>query len=441
VGPRGAWLVACRQGKAPRLELTAGSGSAEAIDDLLGWDPTGQFVVVREAGSAWLREIATGTSVNLAELDFDDRDDTLDNRQHRALAFDPRGELLAYVRRGKRPRIALRELATGKEHEVTGVPGEPWRIAWNASGETLVVSTVSEDTTKNGQLDSPVRTRKGPRTTCSGLLPRFRATAETGDRPTSVLISRDGALVRPAPGFVLPFGTAYVSRSADGALALERPGARQTLADAECGGRVVLSDPSRNLVLVACTNDKVKPKRLGLELVGPGYRQELGLMIQSLALDRWPEAPLRLLPLYPGSDTLLLDLDTKQLVPLKPGDRVLTTSGTFALVRRERRLLWVDATSGAETTLLGEIEPFAGLVVEGSMVAVGRLVVDAASGRVLGSVSGRPLALTPAGEALVAEGGAPSAEAYARGPLRWHAPTPLPAPAPTPVATKEKTAK
>ena len=423
VGASGAWLVFCRQGGVPHPELVLGSGAPEALDDLLAWDATGRFVVLRRGNGVWLIDVESNLSTNLGELGFDDRDDVLDYRQHRALAFDPRGEILAYVRRRERPELVLRTLATGQEQIVAGTSGEPWRFAWDTSGDTLVVSSVAPDPV-SGRTTFPVRLRRGPRLACSGLLPHFHVNPDTGERPATTLVSRDGLTLRPAPDFAAPFGDGYVARGTDGALALVGTKSRQVLADAECGGRVLFADPLRGLLLVTCTNDKLRPKRVGVELVGVRYRQDLGVVVQSLALDRWPDVPERLVPLYPGSDVLLVDLDTRKTVPLTPGDRVLATSGEFALVRRDKALVWFDTTRGADTLLTSALAPFAGLVVQGSFVAVGSLVVDARAGRVRGSVPGRPLALAQDGAALVAEGGAPSATAFARGPLRWHLPTP-----------------
>lgn len=424
MGAGGGWLVVCRQNGAPRLELAVNGRSLEPVDDLLAWDETGEFVVVRRAGVVWLVDVATHARTNLSELGFDDRDDVLDFRQHRALAFDPRGELLAYVRKNHGNTVVLRTLATGAEQVVPSSAGEPWRLAWEGSGATLVVQNVPEDPARPGHADFPVHQRKGARLACSGLLPHFHVSADSGIRPSAVLVARDGASVRAAPDFALPFGEDYVARAADGALSLVRAGKRWPLADAECGGRVLMADPTRSLLLVSCTNDKVRPKRVGVELVGPGFRQELGVTVQSMALDRWPETPARLVPLYPGSDVLLVDLDARRTLPLRPGDRVLATSGGTALVRRDKALVWVDAVRGSETQLFDGIPPFAGLVAYGSLVAVGSLVVDVAAGRVLGTLPGRPLALTSDGEALVPEGGFRTNDAFARGPLRWRAPIP-----------------
>lgn len=431
--PTGTWLAFCRQGAARReLELVVGEKKSEVIDDLLAWDPSGRFLVVRREGVPTLVDAVTESSVDLRALGFDERDDVLDERQHRALAFDPRGELLAYVRRRTKGELVLRTLVTGEERVVAGFPGEPWRMKWDATGTTLVVSSIVEDSTRNGALDFPVKLRKNPRVACSSLLPRYHIGVEIGDRPTTVLVARDGTTATRADDFAVPFGSGYIARGGDGSLRVVRGGSRLPLADAECLGRVLFADPLRDLALVSCTNDKPPPdargnkppKRVGVELVGVGYRQELGVIVQPMALDRWPDAPDRLVALYPGPDTLLVDLETRSTRFLRPGDRVLVTSGTRALVRREKTVLLVEAMTGEETGLVPGVEPFAGLVGAGPYAAVGKTLLDAATGSAVGTLPGRPLALTPNGDALIAEGGAPSADQFARGPLRWHRATP-----------------
>ena len=425
----GGWVAICHPGATPpRPELIRGEHGAEPIDDLLAWDQAGRWVVTREHGKPLLVDVITGDRTDLAALGFDDRDDALDRRPHRALAFDPRGEVLAYVRRRGSTELVLRALPGGEERVVRPLPGEPWRMTWDQNGETLVVSVIAEDTTKNGSLDFPVRRRVAPRLACSGLLPKFRIGSEVGDRPTTVLVSRDTASATLAPDFVVPFGRGFIARGSDGALSLVRGTVRQPLADAECLGRVLVADPSRSLALVSCTNDKPppapngtkRPKRVGVELVGVGYRQDFGVVVQPMALDRWPETPRRLVPIYPGMETMLIDLDQRRAVPLRQGDRVLTTSGPHALVRRERTLVAIDADRGTETSLVPNVEPFAGLVVNGALAAVGATLLDATAARVVGTLPGRPLLLTPSGDALLAEGGTASADAFARGPLRWH---------------------
>jgi hypothetical protein len=81
-----------------------------------------------------------------------------------------------------------------------------------------------------------------------------------------------------------------------------------------------------------------------------------------------------------------------------------------------------DADSDSETQLLADSGRFADVVLAGSVVAIGSRVIDLSQAKLLGNVDGRPLALTREGDVLIADGGAPSAERLARGPLRWRKP-------------------
>ncbi len=373
VGRTGRWIAACvaradtnHDGKLEvtvagdgRLggdalvpELFVGAAPAEPIDDLFGFDPKGRYLVVRQAGHVRLLDTSGGAPVDLGELGLDTRDDVLDYRQHRALAFDPRGELLAYVRRGASPGLVLRELATGRETPVPSLGGEVWRLAWDGRGDALVAFVMSEDTSGNGRIDFPVALAKEPRLRCQGPIPHFRVASETGDRPSSVVVGRDGQHGPPSQDLALPFGTDRILRSRDGALVLHRGERRIPLSSADCSGRVLAADPDRQLLLMACSG-KVS-FRAKVELVGPAYRLPLGLELQPLALDRWPEPPARLVPLYPGPDTVLVDLERRRTLATKPGDRVLATLGTRAYLLRGRALVVFDAERGAERVLLDD---------------------------------------------------------------------------------------
>jgi hypothetical protein len=402
-------------------ELVLGGAAPEPIDDLFGVDPEGRYVVVRRGERILLLDAASRSATDLGGLGFDARDDVLDYRSHRSLAFDPRGEILAYVRRGEAPGVVLRTLASGEERIVTGLPGEPWRLTWDGRGDNLVLAVVSEDTTKNGKLEFPARLAKGPRVRCQGPIPRFHVSGDAGDKPVSFVVRRDGQGLARAPELALPFGSSLVTRNADGALFEERGASRIPLASAECAGRVLHSDVERNLLLVACTGGK-NPQKASVELVGAGRRQVLGLELQPLALDRYPEPSVRLVPLYPGADTVLVDLAQRRTLTLKPGDRVLTTLGARAFLLRKNALVVFDADSASERTLIADTGRYPRTLVELPFAVVGSLVLDLAAERVLGSFSGRPLALTRAGEVLVAEGRGPSPDAVLRGPLGYHRP-------------------
>jgi hypothetical protein len=442
VGFGGNWLVACSAradtdnngrvavdvgplgnlvGDALGVELVVGSGRPESIGDVLAVDPTGRFVVVRRAAKPWLVDVAFGKDTDLAALDFDDRDDALPRRSHRALAFDPRGELLAYVRRrGNRPTVVIRALSSGAERNVDDLPGEPYRLAWDGTGEQLVLTVVADDTNGNGRLDWPAPAAKGPRFSCAGPLPRFRVTPEIGDRPTTFVAPRSGGPARFVPDLAAPFGSALVVRAASGELLLASGSTRRLLASASCGARILFADPARGLLLLGCPGKN--PQKAAVELVGPGYRLELGVELQPTSIDAWPAAPTRLVPLYPGVDALLVDLERRAVVRLESGDQVLTTSGARALVRRRGTIVLIDVDKGSTKTLVPRLPPLPVVLIQGTAAVVGTEVVDVLRDEPLGAVSGRPLALTPSGDVLVAQGGPPSAERLALGPLVWERP-------------------
>jgi hypothetical protein len=402
-------------------ELVLGGAAPEPIDDLLGVDPEGRYVVVRRGEKILLVDAASRATTDLGARGIDARDDVLDYRSHRAVAFDPRGEILAYVRRGEQPGVVLRTLESGEERIVTGLPGEIFRMGWDGRGDNLVLAVVSDDTSQNGKLELPARLAKTPRLRCQGPIPRFRVSAETGDRPVSFVVRRDGGGFTRAAELALPFGASLVSRNADGALYEERGATRVPLASAECAGRVLHADVERGLLLVACAGGK-NPQKATVELVGAGRRQALGLELQPLALDRYPEPGTRLVALYPGLETVLVDLEKRRTLTLKPGDRVLATLGARAFVLRKTALVVLDVDATSERTLVADTGRYPRTLVELPVAVVGSLVLDLATERVLGSVPGRPLALTRAGDVLVAEGRGPSADAVLRGPLRFRRP-------------------
>jgi hypothetical protein len=416
IGPSGAFL-----GDTLLVELVVGGRKPEVIDDFYAHAPNGRVVAFRRGEKSLLRDLDSGTEVDLATLDWDARDDALPRGSHRALAFDPRGEILAYVRRrAGRSEVVLRTLATGAERTVTDLPGEPHRIAWDGTGEQLVVSAVADDTSGNGKLDWPAPAAKGPRLTCSGPLPRLRATPEIGDRPSTFVVPRTGGSARFVPDFAAPFGASVVVRSQDGELLLAAAGGRRALTTASCGARILFADPARGLLLVACPGKN--PQRAGVELVGAGYRLELGVEVQPTSIDAWPDQPKRLVPVYPGTDALVVDLERRVTIRLEPGDQVIATSGPRALVRRRGSVVVLDVEKNTTKTLAAKLPPLPAIVTQGTLAVVGVELFDVREDSPLGAVSGRPLALTAFGDVLVARGNPPSAERLATGPLRWERP-------------------
>jgi hypothetical protein len=175
-------------------------------------------------------------------------------------------------------------------------------------------------------------------------------------------------------------------------------------------------------LVIACTGPKGRPK---LELVGPGFRQELGIDVGAWNDDRPAGKSARLVALYPGNEVTLLDLDQKKLIPLESGDRVAAIWQTRALVRRKRGLVLYDVVSGERRALSGTTLPLAESITNNQYAAVAPLVVDLSQARVLGRIDGRPLAIAPDGRVAIADGGSADGTRLAMGPMVWHSPTPI----------------
>ena len=139
---------------------------------------------------------------------------------------------------------------------------------------------------------------------------------------THAVVGVESGVVREAPELVTTLGTSLLLRAADGSLKLEQRERRLALAPADCAGRVLFGDAARELALIACTLPK-KPGKRQVWLLGAGYAKNLNVELYETATDREAVTATRLVPLYPGSEAALVDLERKDLLPLAAGSRVL----------------------------------------------------------------------------------------------------------------------
>lgn len=402
--------------------LAIGSGDGEAIDELSAWDATGKWIVVRRAGSLSLVDTITRKETDLLALGADVDADRLSFREHRALSFDGAGTKLLYLR--KRDGVlsgVVHALATHTEHSID--PGLPnvWRASLDRSGHWAAFLGYSN---QEGAKSWPAPRADGP-PPCRSPVARYDAWVGRGETPVKTLAAIGENKAVLAQSFVLGLGEDRVLREPDGRLVLQRAGKTSELSPAQCGAKILHADARRTRLLVACTTPKGRPK---LEIVGPGERVELGVDIASAPEDRGPGEPQRLVPVYPGTSAALVDLEQKKLVRLTDGDVVVATQAALALVRRGKRLLVIDA-DGKERDLALETDALPDTVTNGSLAIVAPFVVElSAANPVLGKSTGRPLALAPDGQVLVAKGS--TAEGLFEGPLEWKRPIPSPSPKP-----------
>jgi hypothetical protein len=391
-------------------------GAGVRIDSFGGADPSGRFVAFVANDRLVLRDTVLGKEAELGGADVDLRDDRGSFLRPRAVAFDPTGRRVLYLRKnGPGNDVVVRELASGNEAVVSSGTGELWRADFDASGEWVVLRVVTTDTNGNGRLDWPVPAAGGPWMRCAGPLPRYAAYERPGDDTTPRLSRATGGAAIDAPGLLVPFGDSLIARDSEGAIVVAKPsGERTTVLKKSCAAKLLHADSTRGLVIATCDNKK---GRADVRFIARGVDKPLGLELLGPSSDRWGPAATRLLPLYPGADSVLVDLDGGQTIPLLPGDRVLTTLDDRALILRGRSVILYQK-GAADRVLSTEVDPLAHVLRSDPVIAVPPIVVDVAKGAVLGRVEGRGLAVAQDGAVLVA-GAAADATRFAIGPLVW----------------------
>jgi len=435
----GAWVALC-DGAEKTAKLVLGSGNGEPIDDLLAQAPGGRYVVALQGGSALLVDAVAGTRVNLSELGADVRRVRADYAEHRTLSFDARGQYFAYLRtQAGGSQIVVRALEGGTEQVVSPGAGEVFRLKLSADARYVTFDVLREDTNHNGKLDWPSPEEAARKSGCEKpSLPKFRSFAYQGrgDALTRGVIARDTGAARDLPELVTPLGSSLLVREADGSLRLDQGGKRTALAPASCGGRVLFADAERGLVLATCAPPPPPPKRgraaatsaspsgkREVWLFGNGYAKNLQSELYETSTDRDAVVGARLVPLYPGSEAGVLDLERRELLPLPAGSRVLASNGTQALLWRGNDLHRYDALTKQEVRLAQGVLKNPDLLQAGSSVLLSPFVILGCDGPALASPA-RPLALSTNGFILTATGGgsAPTpagALGAIQGPLHW----------------------
>jgi hypothetical protein len=202
-------------------------------------------------------------------------------------------------------------------------------------------------------------------------------------------------------------------------------GGRSAVIRAGCGSRLLHADAARNLLLVTCTGPKAGAKADAI-LITKEVVKPMGIELSASTGDRVQDGAPRLVALHPGADAVLVDLETRQLEKLQPGDRILTVSGARALVLRKKNVV-LHQIGGQELTLPGEVLPVARMLLKGGTVVVPPYVLDLARGTLIGLTSEAPLAVASDGAVLSAATGADTTHA-AMGPLKWTLPVSAMAP-------------
>ncbi len=454
-GPRGE-----ASGDVPSLFLVLGD-EVRPIDELLAFDATGRFVVVSNEGKPWLFDVELGTLTDLSPYAPDLRADEEFMLGHRALSFDANGRQLLLLRKKGRLEYQadLFDLSAGfdpkKKETLVLDRAEIWRARLSPDGKLALFEAVPEGVREGDTWPVPLRKSKLQR--CHGLIANAGAWGGRNANVTRTVVStRGGSLPAQTPGFVSTFGDSWLRREKNGRLMLVRGSTQKQLVSARCGGRIIHSDPTRELAIVSCERYTLakppkgdeaaaaKPKRLrarppsktrfDVYLVGPGYVKDLEADVGLTGLDLDPGQTPRLVPLRAGARSLLIDLDQRVSIELDTDDRVIASYGGKALVRRGAKLSVYDADKRERTHLADKVKTIPSILMSGRYAFVEPYLVDLEMGRIAGETAGAPLALSEKGRLVFAQV-APSTERWAMGPLRYvELPATAAAPATAPTA-------
>jgi len=456
--------------------LVRGAGFGERVDELIDSDSSGRWLLLQRGASVVLFDDYQGSSLDLSALGADARDDVSRDLPHRAFSFDATGKYLAYLRLGahkpqtlpgeREQQLVLRELATGVERTINPGSGSVYRLSLSADANWLILQVLIDDTNENGRLDWPLPAAgAGGAKRCVPPVTTFSAYPRRGDQVFTRSIylgdlKRGGKAQLERHGrLAIPFGSRLLYSATGKRLMLRdyvRGRRRGQLVMDACDAHVLHADAARNSILVACEPTPEEAKETGnyrhpvslLQLEAQGTARLLAVKATALGFDLAPIRTdewsglrgARLIDLYPGEATQLVDLERKQLFPLRVGDIVLHTFGARALVRRGNALWLFQAERGpatpaapdAQSTQLGRsttggewidlkrrVDDVALELHQGRYSWVSPQWIDLQAASVLGELP-RVLALSDSGMALV-----PSAVAEARpdglssGPLEW----------------------
>jgi hypothetical protein len=436
VSSSGAWVALCDTA-AKTARLVLGSGRGESIDELLAHDPSGRYVVSMREGAVTLTDTFSGTHVDLSALGADVRRARADYAEHRTLSFDGNGQHLAYLRKQAHgSQIVVRALTDGAEQVVAAGAGEVFRLKLSADARWVTFDALREDSNHNGKLDWPAPEEPARKNACEKPnLPKFRSFAYQGrgDSLTRGVVSPQTGTLRDLPELLTPLGANLLVREADGRLQLEQAGKRLPLAPAACGARVLFADAERGLVVATCAPPPPKKPPRGTAspssgkrevwLFASGYAKNLHVELYETSTDREAVVGGRLVPLYPGSEAALLDLERRELLPLAVGSRVVATSGTLALIWRDSDLYRYDAVTKTEQRLAHGVLKNPDLLQAGNTVLLSPFVIVGCEAPALASPP-QALAVSSAGFVLTATPatdtpGSAAIRTAIQGPLHW----------------------
>ncbi len=406
------------------------AGKAETtIDDFLGSDPTGQYVIFRKANEVWLLDTTSDARVDLAAAGADLADDASSYTPHRALSFDPMGRRLAYLRQGPDGTdVVIHDLKTGSEREYPAGRGTVGRIAFEPDGQFVRLDVVTTDTNGNGRIQWPFPPRSDASGRCPGPIPTYKVWQWPGDDARVRLLDLATSNTEDVDGFVMTLAGSVITRDEEGALVMRLPnGKRRKISSKQCAAKILHVDPETESVVFGCAGAYAARRDIYVRTATGRRRLELDLAPFEID-SRFGGRP-SWIALYPRNDTVLVHLSAATAYTVTAETRVLATYGTHALAERAERYFFLSledpdarSTKVVERAIGAQRAPVSDIIATDRYVAVGRDLFDIAEMRSMGQFERPPLAVSNDGYGFIPSK-SPQMRSLSQGPLHWKRPS------------------
>ncbi len=395
--------------------LIVGGGLGEQIDDFYGEDPTHRRALIIRKKRVVLIQPGLGKDIDLAALGAGG-----------SIHFDGTGERLVFSRkRSGKEVIVIRDIPTGKERVLAPGPGKLDSF-YTYPGDRWMEAMVFA----MNKGDQPWRTTaEGGHGSCwTGYT--SDSSVQSGTPPVRRYLSTDGkSPARELPDLVGIVGERLFRRTADGALASERPGEQpQTIVPAACGGRVIgMHDGA---LVVACTK-RGTPAPLE-EYAPDGTMRAINATITPSDADGTDDLGRFLLHTGRDANDTIIDLVTGKVHQSPEYQQHIALGADRAIVQRGEHLVVIEPTGDR---VLGQIAKYPATIDVGTFTYVEPLVVERSGDTFVGiaptrkstdpmyaDFQGTVMAVAKDGRILVGWGSDHGRWAWVPGPLEWIAP-------------------
>jgi hypothetical protein len=396
--------------------------SSQPLDEFAGSDPEGRFVALVRNKRLELLDTVSDSVTTLEHADV--RATQASYQPLRSVSFSDDGRWVAYASGEK--DLSVRDLTTGKETSFTLEEPRLYRLRFVPGSRFVALEVVTVDTNKNGRLQwlVPERTEHAR---CPSPVPTYNVWQFPGDTPEVRLLDvNTGNLITPQ-GFAIAAGNVYVERRDDQSLLANEPGKPVRLVStSECAGRVMHIDAASGNIVFGCAGAWGQRRQIFIR--NQDARVALNFDLAAFELDTYLDTKEPNVAFYPGNQTLIFNVRTRERWPLLDGTLVLATAGSTALIELNQKLqltkLNSDGSNSGITTPVAR-PPLSSLLTRGPWVSVGNHVFHLTRGTHEGAyaTNDSPLALSNNGQGLYAR--RPSTPALlGSGPLRWSTPQP-----------------